>query len=92
MPSKAAKVAAVMAFTSNVASYETALDIYEWMEDNKGENLEDAFPCACRWGPLNAAVADWANLVEELAQNFDNAVKHFQAPDTHTPRRLNFNF
>lgn len=44
MPSKATKVAAVMAFTSNVVSYETALDIYEWVEDNKGETLEDAFP------------------------------------------------
>lgn len=83
MPSKAAKVAAVMAFTSNVSSYEEALEIYDWLVNSKEESLEEAFPAIYWWYPLSVSDADtddWAIIVKDVAENFDRAVKYFNLP------------
>lgn len=81
MPSKAAKVAAVMAFTSNVSSYEEALEIYDWLVNSKEESLEEAFPEICWWYPAPDTddTGDWANIITDLASTFDSAVRHFKA-------------
>ena len=81
-PSKAAKVAAIMAFASNITSYAEALAVYDWLVNPKRESLKEAFPEICWWYPISvsdADIDDWAIIVKDVAENFDRAVKHFKA-------------
>ena len=80
-PSKAARAAAVMAFTSNVTSYEEALAVYDWLVSSERGSLEEAFPEICWWYPAPDTddTGDWANIITDLASTFDSAVRHFKA-------------
>ena len=79
-PSNAAKAAALMHCTSGVEDYDQALAIYTALANDDGPvyAMLDKFPGVAMWDKLDALDdGDWWSEVTQLAQNIDDARKHF---------------
>lgn len=78
-PSKAAKAAAVLVFTSGVDGYDSAVRLYDEL-GSTFDPVDDVLGRhgAVRWSPLqNFEDSDWWEEVEMLAVNITATRQHF---------------
>ena len=79
-PSDAAKVAAIMCFTTGVRGYDRALQVYNALHESEApvDEVLDNFPGVARWGAVaEMRGVDWWFNVVELADSIDGATQHF---------------
>ena len=78
--SKSAKAAAILVFTSGVEDADTALKLYNQLEEDNTpvKNTLDKFSGVTRWSVVSELFDDsWWEEIQMLAQNIDNFRKHF---------------
>lgn len=81
MPSKSAKAAAILVFTSGVVGYDTAAALYDEIAESVEplDALIDKYPNVCRWSQVDhMAEDDWWEEVEMLAHTIDTTRLHFK--------------
>ena len=81
-PSRAAKAAAILVFTSGIDDYDTAVKVYDEMEQNDHTTVNeslDKFPGVSRWLRTEEwDDSDWWSEVTNLADNIDKCRAHFK--------------
>lgn len=80
-PSKAAKAAAIMAFTSGVASTDKAVELYDAIanSEERFSGIFERFPGAQIWGRLGQLHdVEWWEEVMALADSIDEAIAYFK--------------
>ena len=79
--SKSAKAAAIFVFTSGVEDVDTALKLYNQLEEDNTpvKNTLDKFSGVTRWSVVSElSDGSWWEEIQMLAQNIDNFRKHFK--------------
>lgn len=81
MPSRSAKAAAVLVFTSGVEDFDMAVSIYDEIFDSSEDELDTVLDKhrAFRWSPVeHLSPADWWDEVMMLATSIDASRDHFK--------------
>ena len=79
--SKSAKAAAILVFTSGVEDADTALKLYNQLEEDNApvQKTLDKFSCVTRWNVVSdLSDGSWWDEIQMLAQNIDSFRKHFK--------------
>lgn len=81
MPSNSAKAAALLVFTSGVPDFETAVKVYDQLEqdDLPVQETLDKFGSVCRWEQVESMDETmWWDEVTTLATSIDRCRAHFK--------------
>lgn len=80
MVSQSAKAAALLVFTSGVPDYDTAVKVFDQLEqdDLPVQDTLDKFGSVCRWEEVDSLSDDaWWEEVTMLAKSIDKCRAHF---------------
>lgn len=75
-PTKAAKAAAILVFTSGVEDHAAALEIYDALQNHGGpvSDVLDRYANVCRWSVVDEMTdEDWREEIVMLAKSIDSA-------------------